>query len=315
MPQILTITFSPCIDKSTSVPRLLPEKKLKCAYPKLEPGGGGINVARAVRKLGGEAIAIYPAGGYTGKYFTGLLEKENVRSIIVETKNETRENIIVYDESSGLQYRFGMPGNALSEEEWQKILDVVEELNDVEYIVTSGSLPPGVPADIFARIAVIAKKKNAKFIVDSSGEALRHAANEGVFLLKPNLNELSFLAGKDRLEGNEIADVAKQLVKENKCEVVVVSMGKDGALLVAKNILLEVTPPIVEIKSTVGAGDSMVAGIIFSLSKGESLETAVQFGVACGTAATMNAGTGLCKREDVQRLFSQIIEAQAEKIY
>jgi len=315
MPQIVTITFSPCIDKSTSISRLVPEKKLNCAYPKLEPGGGGINVARAIKKLGGEATAIYPAGGYTGKYFIKLLEKENVPSIIIEAKNETRENIIVYEELTALQYRFGMPGNPLSDIEWKKIMQAVEDANDIKYIIASGSLPPGVPTDIFARLAIIAKKKNSKFIVDSCGEALVNAVNAGVFLLKPNLGELSTLAGKDYLEKNEIATAAKQLIEKNKCEAIVVSMGKEGALLVTKDMEMKITPPAVEQKSTVGAGDSMVAGIVYSLFKGNDLETAVQYGVACGTAATLNAGTGLCKPDDVHGLFCKIREEQETKIY
>jgi len=315
MPQIVTITFSPCIDKSTSVFQMVPEKKLKCAYPKLEPGGGGINIARAIKKLGGEAITIYPAGGYTGKYFNDLLEKENVPSIIIESQNETRENIIVRDESSGRQYRFGMPGNSLSETEIQGILLALERINDVAYVVVSGSLPPGVPPDIFARIAIITKKKKAKLIVDTSGQALKHAIREGLFLVKPNLGELSFIAGKNYLEQNDIANAAKQIIEKNKCEVIVVSMGKEGALLVTKDLELKFTPPVVKQKSTVGAGDSMVAGIIYSLSNGEELETAVQYGVACGTAATLNEGTELCRLEDAERLFNIIKEKMPEKIY
>src|SRR6186713_85531 len=122
MPSIITITFSPCIDKSTSVPSLIPEKKLKCTSPKLEPGGGGINVARAIRKLGGEATAIFPSGGYTGKYFNQLMEDENVPSITIKSSQETRENIEVLDESSGNQYRLGFPGTELSDKEWKECI-------------------------------------------------------------------------------------------------------------------------------------------------------------------------------------------------
>lgn len=286
--------------------RLLPEKKLKCAYPKLEPGGGGINVARTIKKLGGKSKAIYPAGGYTGKYFIELLQKENVASVIIETKTETRENMVVLDESSNQQYRFGMPGNPLTEGEWGQMLQKLKEINEIQYIVASGSLPPGVPESVFAQIAIIAKMKNAKLIVDTSGEALRHAADEGVFLLKPNLGELAYLSGKDYLEQDEIAFAAKQLIKNGKCEVVVVSMGNEGALLVSETVEKRITPPPVKVKSTVGAGDSMVGGIVLALSKGENLEAAVEYGVACGTAATLSPGTGLCKPEDVDRLYKLI---------
>ena len=306
MSTIITITFSPCIDKSTSVPALLPEKKLRCAAPALEPGGGGINVARAIKKLGGEAIAIYPVGGYTGKYFNALLEKEKVPAVIIETKNETRENIIVLDESSNQQYRFGMPGTVLSEEEWQQCLKRVEEMQEVEFMVASGSLPPGVPLDIYARLAVIAKKKKAKLIVDTSREALQHAADEGVYLLKPNLGELSLLMGMDNIPAGAIEDTAKKIINKGHCEVLVVSLGEAGAVLVTKNETHRVSPPPVNRKSVVGAGDSMVAGIVLALSQNKNLKEVLQYGVACGTAATLNPGTELCRREDAASLLSLI---------
>jgi 6-phosphofructokinase 2 len=308
MSSIVTITFSPCIDKSTSVPSLIPEKKLKCAPPKLEPGGGGINVARAIKKLGGEATAIFPSGGYTGKFFNHLLEKENIPAVIIESENETRENIIVLDESNNSQYRFGMPGTELSEQEWKLCLKAVEEIKDVEFIIASGSLPPGVPLDIYAQLAKIARKRNAKFIVDTSGEPLKYAADEGVYLIKPNLGELSSLAGKSELQEEEIIHIAREIIGKGKCEVMVVSMGAAGAMLVTGEFAEIITAPPVLRKSTVGAGDSMVAGIVFYLTQGNSLLEAIQYGVACGTAATMNAGTELCKKEDADRLYALIIK-------
>lgn len=302
MPKIITLTFSPCIDRSTSVPAVLPDKKLKCAAPKLEPGGGGINVARAIKRLGGEAIAIYPSGGYTGKYFNALLEKENIPVVIVETQNETRENIIVLDESTNLQYRFGMPGTPLHESEWKKMMEVVEGMNDLEFIVASGSLPPGVQLDIYAKLAVIAKKKKAKLVVDTSGEALKHAANEGVYLMKPNLGELSSLIGVERIDVEKIEEIGKQFIAKGHCEILVVSMGEGGAVLITKDESYRSAPPVVRRKSVVGAGDSMVAGIVLALSQGKNLEETIQFGVACGTAATMNPGTQLCRKEDAEHL-------------
>ena len=306
MSSIVTITFSPCIDKSTSVASLVPEKKLHCSTPKLEPGGGGINIARAIKKLGGESIAIFPSGGYTGKYFNHLLEKENIPAVIIETNNETRENIIVFDESSTNQYRFGMPGTALNESEWKQCLTAVEEIKDIEFIIASGSLPPGVPSNIYAQLARIAKNKNAKFVVDTSGEALKQAVEEGVYLLKPNLGELCSLAGKATLQTMEVKDVARAIIEKEKCEVMIVSMGADGAMLVTKDMAEIIIAPTVIRKSTVGAGDSMLAGIIFYLSKGRGIVEAAQYGVACGTAATLNAGTELCKKEDADKLYEMI---------
>ena len=306
MPSVVTITFSPCIDKSTSIPSLVPEKKLKCAVPKLEPGGGGINVARAIKKLGGDALAIFPSGGYTGKFFNHLLEKENIASVIIETAQETRENIIILDESTNNQYRFGMPGTALSENEWKQCLQAVEEISNAEFIVASGSLPPGIPLNIYAQLAKMVKNKKARFIVDTSGEALRYAADEGVYLLKPNLGELSTLAGKSELQQGEIKTIAQGIIAKGNCEVLVVSMGAAGAMLVTNETAEMITPPSVIRKSTVGAGDSMVAGIVFYLSQGKSLPEAIKYGVACGTAATMNPGTELCSKKDADLLYSLI---------
>ena len=309
MSTIVTVTFSPCIDKTTSVKKLLPDKKLQCAAPKLEPGGGGINVARAIKKLGGNATAIFPSGGYTGKYFNHLLEVESIQAVIIEVQNETRENIIVLDEAENAQYRFGMPGTNLSDAEWMQCLNAVEEIQDISFIVASGSLPPGVPLNIFAKLAKIAKNKNAKFVVDTSGEALREALNEGVYLLKPNLGELCFLSGKTHLEQHEVEAAAKKIIAEGKCEVVVISMGEQGALFVTSDLIKIIEPPAVIRKSTVGAGDSMLAGIVYYLSKQKNIVDAVKYGVACGTAATMNTGTELCNLKDVEKIYGLMNKA------
>lgn len=312
MASIITITFNPAIDKSTSVAALIPEKKLKCTEPVYEAGGGGINVARAIKKLGGDATAVYLAGGYTGKAFTGLLTRESVASIIIETAESTRENLVVAEVASNQQYRFGMPGPYIREHEWQQCLDIVEKINDVEYIVASGGLPKGVPEDIFARIAIIAKKKNARLIVDTSGEPLLKAVTEGVFLIKPNLSELSSLVGKEELNIELVDDMAKIVIEKGNCEVVVVSMGPSGAMLVTRDIAQQIIPPAVIRKSTVGAGDSMVAGMVLSLSRNKTLLEAVQYGVACGTAATMNPGTKLCRPEDAEHLY-RLIQKMTKK--
>lgn len=306
MASIVTVTFSPCIDKSTTVDLFVPEIKMHCGKAKLEPGGGGINVARAIHQLGSSAAAIYPAGGYTGRFFTALLNQDNIVSIIVETNQETRENFVVLETSTNRQYRFGMPGTALQEMEWQQMLQRLEAFSHADYIIASGSLPPGVPAEVYARIAQIAKANNARLIVDTGGQALRYALAEGVYLIKPNLGELAQLTGKTFLEQHEILPAAQQLIENYHCTAVVVSMGGEGALLVTKDMAAKVVPPAVQRKSTVGAGDSMVAGMVIKLSKGETLLTAAQYGVACGTAATLNPGTALCKYEDAEKIFAQV---------
>ncbi len=212
--------------------------------------------------------------------------------------------------ASDQQYRFTMPGPHILESEWQDCLKNIEMQTGAEYIVASGSLPPGVPTDIYARIAWIAKKKKARLIVDTSGEALKHAVQEGVYMVKPNLGELTLLAGKQVLQIESVDDVAREIISTGKCEVVVVSMGPTGAMVVTKDFALQIIPPPVKRKSTVGAGDSMVAGIVLSLEAKKPLIEAIQYGVACGTAATMNFGTQLCRKEDVDRLY-KLIQAKS----
>ena len=303
MGRIITITFNPVIDKSTSISALIPDKKLRCAPPKFEPGGGGINVARAIRKLGGEATAIYLAGGYTGVFLNQLLQQEGVPVKPIDISRHTRENLIVVDTSTNQQYRFGMPGPDITEEEWKACLKAIEEEPDLDFIVASGSLSPGVPTDIYAQVAILAKKKGAKLIVDTSGEALQKAAGEGVYLLKPNLAELSSLVGKEEIHAELVDDVARELIEKGQCDLVVTSMGPAGALLVTQSEVVTIIPPAVKRRSTVGAGDSMVAGMVLSLAKGWDPIKAARYGVAAGTAATLNPGTELCHLDDVEKLF------------
>lgn len=306
MSVIVTLTFSPCIDKSTTVGALVADKKLVCSAPVLEPGGGGINVARAIAKLGGSAAAIYPSGGYTGRFFNELLQHEHIVTIPVAVAGSLRENMVVLDRATNQQYRFGMPGTPLTDEEWKACLEKINTIKDLSYLVVSGSLPPGVPDTIFARLAGIAAAQNARLVVDTSGKALIEASQEKVYLLKPNLAELSTLAGRSEINMENVTDVAREIISRGWCKIIVVSMGAAGAVLVTASEAYRAVPPPVIRKSTVGAGDSMLAGIIWSLQHNNNLEQALQFGVACGTAATMNAGTSLFNKPDVDKLYALI---------
>ena len=308
MNKIITLTLNPAIDKSTIVESLVPEKKLKCSQPKFEPGGGGINISRAIQRMGGESTAVYMSGGYSGMYFNQLLEAEKINIKPISCKEQTRENLIVFEQSSGKQYRFGMPGPTIAKEEWEQVLDIIKEAVGIEFLVASGSIPTGVAPDIFSRLSQIAHEKNIKFIADTSGEALQHAMHEGLFLIKPNLNELSSIVGKQELSIEEVPLVAKKFMESGKCKYMVVSLGASGAILVTSDECVHMIPPKVNSISTVGAGDSMVAGITFNLSKGKNIHDAVKYGIACGTAATLNPGTELCHKKDADEIFKKIIE-------
>lgn len=306
MSPVITLTFSPSIDKSTTVSSLIPEKKLHCDLPTLEPGGGGINVSRALLRLGSYSIAVYPEGGYSGKFFSDLLKEESIPSITVQTSHPTRENLVVLDRSSQKQYRFGMPATTLLENEWKEILSKIEEIHGMEYLVTSGSLPEGVPEDIFALLAGICKVKNAKLVIDASGPGLKAALKEGVYLAKPNLGELASLTGKDTLHDTEVYKIAREMVQKKSCEIMVVSMGSGGAIIAGGNQVFRGIAPVVKSVSTVGAGDSMVAGIVHALRQEENLQKALAYGIACGTAATLRPGTDLCRKEDVERILPDV---------
>jgi len=308
MGKIITVTLNPTIDKSSVVNEIVPDQKIRCEKPKYEPGGGGINVSRALKKLGGDSIATFLAGGHIGNFFIELIQKENIAIEPFFIKEQTRENLILFDKSTNNQYRFGMEGPDVAEHEWKGFLNNIEKINDIDYIVGSGSLSPGVAVDFYARLGRIAKDKKAKYILDTSGEALRHALSEGVFLFKPNLGELASLTGLKDLNKQMVEEKALEILHSQNCEAIVVSLGPDGALLVSKNITEHIPSPKVERKSTVGAGDSMVAGMVLILSQNKTLLEAARYGVACGTAATMNSGTELCKKEDVEKLYKWINE-------
>jgi 6-phosphofructokinase 2 len=307
MTDIITITMNPCIDKSTSVDNVVAERKLRCARPRYEPGGGGINVSRAMHRLGEDSTAFYLAGGAVGKMLDNLLAEEQIRHERFEIGAMTRESLVVYEESSEQQYRFGMPGPEIQEREWQEFMERLDEIAPKpDFIIGSGSLPPGVPEDFYARVSKWGKHHGAKTIVDTPGEPLSLACKEGVFLVKPNLRELEILAGKTIENEQEQEKLARRLVDECGTEVVVVSLGAAGALFAWKEGVDRVRAPTVPIKSKVGAGDSMVGGVMTALKRGWEIPDAVRFGVAAGAAAVMTEGTELCRREDTERLYERI---------
>jgi 6-phosphofructokinase 2 len=311
MNRIVTLTFNPALDKSSTAERVVPEDKIRCSKPVYEPGGGGINISRALKKLGADSLAIYAKGGPSGHVIKHLLEKDGIKQHTIETLAPTRENFILVETSTNNQFRFGMPGEIMTEAEVKEFVDYIENLEGCEYLIASGSLPNNIPLNIYATIGEIAKRKKIKYIVDSTKEALDAAFDEGVLLAKPNIAELSEFVGRELNTKEEQIEAAHDLINKGKVEILVISLGPDGALIVTKDKHFTVKPPKTEKKSTVGAGDSMVAGLIYKLSNGASIEEAAMYAVSSGTAATMNVGTELCKKEDVEWLFGEIKKTHA----
>lgn len=304
--------MNPAIDASTAVPYVLPDQKLRCRAPRYEPGGGGINVARAIRKLGGDALACFPVAGPGGELLKRLLDAEGVRQEPVPVSGWTRENLNVFEEVSGRQFRFCMPGPSLGGEEWGAMLESVQRIRPApNFLVASGSLPPGVPVDFYALLAARAREMGSRIVLDTSGEALARAVDRGVYLLKPSLREFQALIGERDLDESTLMRAAGSAIERGWCEVLVLSLGPGGALWRTATEWERLAAPTVRVQSSVGAGDSMVAGIVLSLAQGHPLREAVRFGVAAGAAAVMNPGTELCHRADVERLYAQVTEVRA----
>lgn len=304
MAAIVTLTFSPTLDLATATSHVVSDAKLRCDRPRVDPGGGGVNVARAAQRLGAEVQAVLPVGGPAGQCLRELLADEEVPVTIVESQVDTRESWTVTETGSGAQYRFVFPGPALAPDEVDRCLAAaVDGAEDL--LVVSGSLPPGAPPDLVARVVEQARGAGLRTVVDTSGPALRAALDAGAWLVKPNLRELAAVAGQTLDDDGAIVAAARDQL-DGGTEVVVVSLGAGGALLVTADDTQHVRSPTVPVRSRVGAGDSTVAGIVTALARGDDALTALRWGVAAGAAAVMTPGSELCHRDDVERLVSQI---------
>jgi 6-phosphofructokinase 2 len=299
---IVTLTVNPALDKSAHFRGLVPEQKIRCEEPRYDAGGGGVNASKAIARLEGESLCVFTSGGPIGLMLEELVRKDSIAFKAIKTTNWTRESFVAVDDNTNSQYRFGFPGSPISETEKNDIIQTIQELKP-KFLVLSGSLNEGLPTDFYQHIAYLAKESGSKVIVDTSGEALQKVLETGVYLIKPNVGELAKLIGVERLEMDEVVHAAQKLIEKGSAEIVVVSLGPQGAILVTATQTEFVPAPNVVKKSTVGAGDSMVGAMVWALSQNKNQKEVVQWGVACGSAATMNEGTQLFKLEDAKRLF------------
>lgn len=306
MTEIVTLTVNPTVDRSARIGRVVADRKLRCQEERFDPGGGGINVAVAITQLGGEAFAVYTAGGIIGSLLERLLNDQGVRNHAIQVSGDTRENVIVTETESEQQYRFGFPGPRLTDAEQQACAEAITRLDPApKYLVVSGSLPPGVPDDFIGHL-IEALPSHTRVALDVSGEALRLGVEQSVFLLKPNQRELGQLVDRDIESDQDARDAAHRLIDRGKVEAMMVSLGRGGVMLVTQDEEHRINAPTVRIRSKIGAGDSTVAGTVLALQRGESLLDAARFGVACGSAAVMTEGTQLCRREDAERLYEEL---------
>ncbi len=306
MKSIVTLTLNPAIDAGYEVDRVVPTTKVRTLSESYDPGGGGINVSRVVARLGGTARALYLAGGAMGTALEGLLDMHEMVHTRFDIGGNTRMSANVHERESGKQYRFVPPGPTVTEPEWQSCL---ASLNDFpcDFLVASGSLPPGVPPDFYSRVKAIIGASGTRLVLDTSGPALRECLEGGgVFLVKPSLLELQQLVGRTLDGVDAIAAAAATIVRQRQAVFVAVTMGNKGALLARDAGTLYLPAVAVEAKSAVGAGDSFLAAMTFALASGWDVVESFRYGIAAGTAAVLSPGTGLCQLQDVERMHAMV---------
>ncbi len=317
MAKIVTLTLNPSIDGSAEAEKVRHTNKVRTFNERFDPGGGGINVARVVKALGGDVCALYLAGGATGDALDSLIDKQGVPRKRIPIADDTRLSHVVFERESGKEYRFTPEGPKLSGDEVSACLDALREM-DCGYLVASGSLPRGVEADFYTRVADIAREKGAHFVLDTSGDALKAALEHGgIHFVKPSHGEFRNLVGDDcqsteAMGADAISAAAKRFIDDGKAEIIAVTLGHEGAVLIDQDGTYQRDVPKVTVRSAVGAGDSFVAGMTHALSTGLSHRDAFLMGMAAGSAAVMTPGTELCRAEDVERLFAQLQNEQGK---
>lgn len=307
MKPIVTLTLNPAIDVACEADEVRHTQKIRTFNDQIEPGGGGVNVARALCGFAAPVRAIYLAGGAPGRLLDSMVVDRGIDRETVWIEGETRISLNVRERGTGLEYRFIPEGPEVSEVEWRQALDAVAG-TDCDYFVASGSLPPGVPDDFYKHLVELIDAKGAKFLLDTSGRELGAALEAGVFLIKPSLVELEELVGEELKGRDRIAAAARKLVASGKARLVAVTLGKNGSILAGEGHAWFLPAVDVQVRSAVGAGDSFLAGMAFGLAAGNEITTAFRMGVAAGAAAVQSPGTDLCKTADVSSLMDQVGE-------
>lgn len=306
---ILTLTLNPALDMATGVARIVPGEKLRCDEPLLDPGGGGLNVSRAIRALGGDSLALVALGGLTGDRLAGLIRAEGVAFLSIHGPGETRLSFSVTEGDSGRQYRFMMPGPVWTEDQRARVFTLLRATaRPGGYSVISGSQPPGVPADFPG--ALVASMPGSLGVLDTSGAALAEAVAHpipGLHVLRMDAEEAAGLAGHPLITRAETATFAQTLARRGVADMVVVARGAEGNLLADRDQRLFAPAPQVEVKSTVGAGDSFVAAFVLALARGAGPAEALRHGTAAAAAAVTTDATQLCHLDDVQRLLPAVV--------
>ena len=307
---IYTLTLNPALDRTILVNKLVFDDANRIVSEQRYAAGKGVDVSRVVMELGGDTLAFGFVGGYNGAELEDRLNRAGVPTDFTHISSETRTNIIVRDLESNSLTELNARGPQATQVEYEALLEKLRQYKfKPGFLAASGSVPPGVPTQVYQQVVAIANSKGLKAVVDADGELLRLAIEAGPFMIKPNLHELRRLLDR-QLE--EISDVvaAARMLRERGVEIVLVSLGQDGAVMACQEGSFLAKPPEVKAISPVGAGDSLVAGFVLGLDIGLSLCESLRLGVAAGAATALTPGTELCRYEDVYRLKREVsIEA------
>ncbi len=306
-PTVRTLTLNPTIDFASETERVVPTVKLRTVGERMDAGGGGINVARVLHRFGVSVEAVYLAGGATGDLLQRLLGREGFGHLAVAIAGDTRTSLTVREMTTGHEYRFVQQGPLVAADELGAALAAARDCDSAYYVV-SGSLPRGVDDDVYADFRV-GLPPGTRLVLDTSGAALAHALDSGgLFLVKASGDEFAAASGATPSEPAAIARRAEGLVAAGKAEHVVVSLGRGGAVLANAGGAWFVPALPIEARSTVGAGDSFLAGMVFAFSSGMDARDALRWGTAAGGATAATPRTGLCERAEVEALIDQVRE-------
>lgn len=304
---ITTVTLNASIDKAYEMTaKLVNGTVMRVAQCRNTAGGKGLNVARVIRLCGGEVLATGLAGGFNGAYLEDMLKKDKIRCAFAHFEGETRSCINILDREYG-STEYLEPGCEVSQEECEKFLKEVfpKAIADSEVVTISGSVPRGIGTDIYARMIRMVKEKGKQVILDSSGELLRRGMEALPTLVKPNQDELEAYFG-EAVRGTEDAAARAWQLHQTGIPYVVVSLGKDGALMACREGVFQAVPPKIEAVNTVGCGDSMVAALAIALENHFLPQAAIRYAVAVATANALSPGTGQIDPDVSRELLKQV---------
>jgi len=300
------ISLNPSLDKSLTIKGFVFWDINRVLESRVDPGSKGINVGRVIKRLGGKAKIFGFIGGYTGRQIHDLLKREGVYPELTPIRGENRTIINLFDIVTGKEIRINESGPSISGLELKDFMDkLFNSLKSGDFLIISGSIPPGVPIDIYKRIITKANRLGVKSFLDSDGEPFSRGLDAKPFLVKPNRYELGRALNREIKNVKDVIEGAREIQKKG-IEVVVVSGGKKDIICLYKDSLFKISPPHVPVQSTIGAGDALSGGIAYSLALGSSLEGALRLGVAAGSAKVMMPGTKLFSNSLVKSLFKKV---------